>query len=178
MSIYDLSFIDNSGNTINLTDFKGKNLLIVNTASHCGYTSQYADLQKIQNDNIFVIGFPCNQFGNQEPGTDQDIKGFCSTNYSISFPISKKIEVNGPNAHPIYKYCKEKATGGKDIGWNFEKFLVSVNGLITHYPRILDILEPTHVHIMINGRIVKTGNLELIEELEKKGYEPFSSNFI
>ena len=134
MSIYDLSFIDNAGNTVNLKDFKGKNLLIVNTASHCGYTSQYADLQKVQNDNIFVIGFPCNQFGNQEPGTDQDIKDFCSTNYSINFPISKKIEVNGPNAHPIYKYCKEKATGGKDIGWNFEKFLVSVDESITHYP--------------------------------------------
>ena len=133
MSIYDLSFTDNSGNEIKLESFKGKNVLIVNTASHCGYTSQYEDLQKVNNDSVVVLGFPCNQFGNQEPGTDEEIKNFCSTKYSVTFPISKKVEVNGPNAHPIYKYCKEN-TGVKDIGWNFEKFLISSDGSITHYP--------------------------------------------
>jgi len=132
MSIYDLSFTDNSGNEIKLESFKGKNILIVNTASHCGYTKQYADLQKVHGDSIIVLGFPCNQFGNQEPGTDEDIKSFCSTNYSVTFPISKKVEVNGPNAHPIYKYCKEN-TNITNIGWNFEKFFVSIDGSITHY---------------------------------------------
>lgn len=134
MSIYDLSFTDNSGNEIKLDTFKGKNIIIVNTASHCGYTPQYADLQKVQSDSTVVIGFPCNQFGNQEPGTNQDIKDFCSTNYGVTFPLSQKVEVNGPNAHPIYKYCKDNATPGRDIGWNFEKFLVSSDGSITHYP--------------------------------------------
>jgi glutathione peroxidase len=133
MSLYDLSFTDNSGNEVKLESFKGKNILIVNTASHCGYTTQYADLQKVHEDNAVVIGFPCNQFGNQEPGTDEDIKNFCSTNYSITFPISKKVEVNGPNAHPIYKYCKDNA-GVSNIGWNFEKFLISPDGQINHYP--------------------------------------------
>lgn len=134
MSIYDLSFTDNSGNEIRLDTFKGKNIIIVNTASHCGYTPQYADLQKVQSDSTVVIGFPCNQFGNQEPGTNQDIKDFCSTNYGVTFPLSQKVEVNGPNTHPIYKYCKNSATPGRDIGWNFEKFLVSSDGSITHYP--------------------------------------------
>jgi glutathione peroxidase len=133
MSIYNLSFIDNNNNEIKLESFKGKNILIVNTASHCGYTKQYEDLQKINDDSVVVIGFPCNQFGNQEPGTDEEIKDFCSTQYGVTFPISQKIYVNGPDAHPIYKYCKDIATGGRDIGWNFEKFLVSIDGSISHY---------------------------------------------
>jgi glutathione peroxidase len=141
MSIYDLSFIDNSGNEIKLESFKGKNILIVNTASQCGYTKQYADLQKIQSDSLVVIGFPCNQFGNQEPGTDQEIKNFCTSVYGVTFPISKKIEVNGPNAHPIYRYCKDIATPGRDIGWNFEKFLISADGLVNHYPNSYPVLE-------------------------------------
>jgi glutathione peroxidase len=134
MSIYDLSFVDNAGNQVSLEKFKGKNILIVNTASQCGYTKQYEDLQKIQSDSTIVIGFPCNQFGNQEPGTTQEIKDFCTNVYGITFPISEKIEVNGPNAHPIYKYLKDNGTGGRDIGWNFEKFLVSTDGSISHYP--------------------------------------------
>lgn len=134
VSIYDLSFIDNNKNVIELKKFKDKNILIVNTASHCGYTSQYADLQKIQSDSLVVIGFPCNQFGNQEPGTDEQIKEFCTVSFGITFPISEKIYVNGPDAHPIYKYCKDKAIGGKDIAWNFEKFLISTDGSIKHYP--------------------------------------------
>jgi glutathione peroxidase len=140
MSIYDLSLTDNSGNEIKLDSFKGKNILIVNTASHCGYTPQYEDLQKIQNENTVVIGFPCNQFGNQEPGTDQEIKDFCTTNYGVTFTISKKVDVNGPNAHPIYKHCKE-VTGRGDIGWNFEKFLISTDGSITHYPSSYQVSE-------------------------------------
>lgn len=133
MSIYDLSFTDNSGNEVKLESFKGKSILIVNTASHCGYTKQYEDLQKIQSDSVVVIGFPCNQFGNQEPGTTEEIKEFCTNVYGVTFPISQKVEVNGPNAHTIYKYLKESA-GVTNIGWNFEKFLVSSDGSITHYP--------------------------------------------
>ncbi len=144
MSIYDLSFIDNNKNVIELKDFKGKNILIVNTASYCGHTVQYADLQKAQSDSLVVLGFPCNQFGNQEPGTAEEIKEFCTTNYGVTFPISQKIEVNGPNAHPIYKYCKNVAKNGQDIGWNFEKFLVSTDGSITNYPssyQVADIID-------------------------------------
>lgn len=133
MNIYDLSFTDNSGNEIKLESFKGKDILIVNTASQCGYTKQYEDLQKIQSDSVVVIGFPCNQFGNQEPGTTEEIKTFCTNVYGITFPISQKVEVNGPNAHPVYKYLKE-SSDITNIGWNFEKFLVSRDGSITHYP--------------------------------------------
>jgi glutathione peroxidase len=142
MSIYDLSFTDNSGNEIKLESFKGKNILIVNTASNCGYTTQYSDLQKVYSDSVVVLGFPCNQFGNQEPGNNQDIKEFCTTNYGVKFPLSQKVEVNGPNAHPIYKHCKER-TGITNIGWNFEKFLISSDGSITHYlssHQVLDIV--------------------------------------
>jgi glutathione peroxidase len=143
MTIYDLSFTDNSGNEIKLESFKGKKILIVNTASQCGYTKQYEDMQKIQSDSVVVIGFPCNQFGNQEPGTTEEIKSFCTNVYGITFPISQKVEVNGPNAHPVYKYLKENA-GVTNIGWNFEKFLVSADGSITHYPsshQVLDIIK-------------------------------------
>jgi glutathione peroxidase len=142
MSIYDLSFVDNSGNEVKLESFKGKKILIVNTASQCGYTKQYEDLQKIQSDSVVVLGFPCNQFGNQEPGTTEEIKTFCTNVYGITFPISQKVEVNGPNAHEIYKYCKESA-GVTNIGWNFEKFLISTDGSINHYPsshQVLDIV--------------------------------------
>jgi len=144
MSIYDLSFIDNKGNEIKLESFKGKNILIVNTASQCGYTVQYQDLQKIQSESIAVIGFPCNQFGNQEPGTTEEIESFCTNVYGITFPISQKVEVNGPNAHPIYNQLKETAIGGRDISWNFEKFLVSIDGSISHYPsshQVFDIIK-------------------------------------
>lgn len=134
MSIYDLSFIDNSGNEVRLDSFKGKNILIVNTASQCGYTKQYADLQKVHGESTVVIAFPCNQFGNQEPGSAQEIKDFCTNVYGITFPIAAKVEVNGPNAHPIYKYCKDIATPGRDIGWNFEKFFINNDGAVSHYP--------------------------------------------
>ena len=140
MSIYDLSFVDNNGNEIKLESFKEKTILIVNTATFCGSTPQYADLQKAQNDSLVVIGFPCNQFGNQEPGTNEEIKDFCTNTYNVTFPMSEKIEVNGPNTHPIYRHCKDQAKGGKDIDWNFEKFLISTNELITHYPTSYQVL--------------------------------------
>ena len=126
MSIYDLSFTDNSGNVIQLSNFKDKVLLFVNVASKCGFTSQYAGLQELNEkyaeDGLQIIGFPCNQFGGQEPATDEEIKEFCQTNYGVTFLMSTKVDVNGPNAHPIYKYLTEKT--GSDVSWNFEKFLV------------------------------------------------------
>ena len=131
MSLYNLSFVKNDEEQVSLEKYRGKKLLLVNTASFCGSTPQYKQLQDISTD-IEIIAFPCNQFGNQEPGTDEAIKEFCSTKYGVTFPISKKIEVNGPNAHPIYKHCKS-AAGVKEIGWNFEKFLVSEDGGISHY---------------------------------------------
>lgn len=132
ISLYDLSFIDNNGNEVKMDQFQGKKLLIVNTASLCGSTPQYEELQRISKD-VTVLAFPCNQFGNQEPGTDEEIKEFCTTKYGVTFTVSKKIDVNGPHAHPIYRFCRESAVGGKNIGWNFEKFLISEDGSIKHY---------------------------------------------
>jgi|LakMenE18May11ns_1017448.scaffolds.fasta_scaffold9566504_2 glutathione peroxidase len=134
MSIYDLNFTDNKGNTVELRSLKDKVILLVNVASNCGFTKQYSGLQQLHESyaegGLEVIGFPCNQFGGQEPGTDQEIEDFCKTNYNVSFTLATKTDVNGINAHPIYKYIKEKT--GKEIQWNFEKFLIN-NGDIVAY---------------------------------------------
>jgi len=134
--IYDLSFIDNNDKAIKLSEFAGTPILIVNTASNCGMTYQYGDLQKLRQEKhdmaLTILAFPCNQFGQQEPGTDEEIKTFCLLNYNVTFPISKKIEVNGENAHPIYKYLKK--FDNKEIGWNFEKFLITPDGeIVKHF---------------------------------------------
>lgn len=127
MSIYDYSFTDNNGNTVEMSQFKDKLLLLVNVASECGFTKQYEGLQalhkKYEDQGLVVIGFPCNQFGNQEPGTDEEIKEFCKTNYGVDFLMSTKIDVNGENAHPIYKYLVANADFDA-IPWNFTKFLI------------------------------------------------------
>lgn len=137
-SIYGFEFVDNSGKTISLESFKNKTLLIVNTASQCGMTPQYAELQELYNkykDSGFeIIAFPCNQFGQQEPGTDEEIVNFCSKNYGVTFTIGTKIDVNGNDAHPLYKYLvKINPKNGKEIQWNFEKFLVLKDGSIGNY---------------------------------------------
>jgi glutathione peroxidase len=127
MSIYDYSFTDNNGNTVEMSQFKDKVLLIVNVASQCGFTKQYEGLQalhkKYSDQGLVVIGFPCNQFGSQEPGTDQEIKDFCQTTYGVDFLMSTKIDVNGDNAHPIYKFLKSQSNV-EQIDWNFTKFIV------------------------------------------------------
>ena len=132
MSVYDYSFNDNAGNVVSLSNFKDNVLLLVNVASQCGLTPQYADLQnlneKYSSSGLKVIGFPCNQFGNQEPGTDEEIKEFCSTKYNVTFTLSTKIDVNGENAHPLYQYLN--SVNGFDIPWNFNKFIVSKDGEI------------------------------------------------
>ena len=135
MSIYDAPVQDLDGNATSLADYQGKALLIVNVASQCGLTPQYSGLEQLHKtygDRGFeVLGFPCNQFGGQEPGTADEIKTFCETSYGVSFPMFSKIEVNGDNRHPLYEELtkKEDAEGkAGDVVWNFEKFLVSSEG--------------------------------------------------
>jgi len=124
-----------NGDQENLQDYAGKTLLIVNVASNCGFTSQYRDLQNLYTANqakgLEILGFPCNQFGAQEPGSAEQIQSFCSTNYGVTFPMFEKIEVNGDGTHPLYLYLKDQAPGilgTTGIKWNFTKFLVSKDG--------------------------------------------------
>ena len=134
MSLYDFSATLNDGKEKKLSAYKGKVLLIVNTASKCGNTPQYAGLQelygKYKDRGFEILAFPCNQFGHQEPGSDEDIKEFCEMNYSVEFPLFSKIEVNGDGTHPLYKFLKSEKTGllGDSIKWNFTKFLVDKQG--------------------------------------------------
>jgi len=123
-----------NGKQIAISDFKDKAILIVNTASKCGYTYQYKGLEKLYKDykdsGLMVIGFPCDQFGNQEPGNSKEIQSFCRENYDVTFPISRKIEVNGVNTDPLYKYLKKELKGvlNNSIKWNFTKFLIGPDG--------------------------------------------------
>jgi len=133
-SIYDLEFTDNRGNLVSLADYSGKPILIVNTASKCGFTPQYEGLQKLNEEfreqGLIVLGFPCDQFAHQEPGNDQEINEFCKVNFGVDFPLSQKVNVNGKNAHPIFKFLKEnsKSLLGGTVKWNFTKFLISPDG--------------------------------------------------
>lgn len=134
-SIYNFSANRLNGQKTNLSEYKGKTIVVVNTASKCGLTPQYQGLEKLyneyKNDGLVVLGFPCNQFGNQEKGSSEDIKEFCQVNYGVSFPMFEKIEVNGKNAHPVYKYLKSQLSGGllgSAIKWNFTKFVIDKNG--------------------------------------------------
>jgi glutathione peroxidase len=124
-----------NGSPENLQDYAGKTLLIVNVASNCGFTSQYRDLQNLYTANqakgLEILGFPCNQFGAQEPGSAEQIQNFCSTNYGVTFPMFEKIDVNGDSTHPLYIYLKDQAPGilgTTGIKWNFTKFVVSKDG--------------------------------------------------
>ena len=133
-SIYDFSVKLINGKEIQLSEFKGKVLLIVNTASKCGFTPQFEGLEKLylkySDKGLLVLGFPCNQFNSQDPDTDENIMSFCSLNYGVTFPMFSKIEVNGKKQHPLYKYLKEKRSGfiSGAIKWNFTKFLVNREG--------------------------------------------------
>ncbi len=136
-SIYNYSFTSIEGKKIEMSSFKGKKLLIVNTASKCGFTKQYKDLQKLHEqygDKLVIIGFPANNFGNQEPGTNMDIQDFCEKNFGVTFLLSEKVEVKGEDIAPLFKYLTQANnpdfTG--DIKWNFEKFLIDENGKLIH----------------------------------------------
>lgn len=127
--------------TLHMKDYKGKKILCVNVASECGYTPQYAGLQKLYEtykDKLVVIGFPCNQFGAQEPGSGSEIESFCKKNYGVTFPITEKIDVKGEKQHPVYQWlCQAANNGVKDVEvkWNFGKFLLDENGkLIEYFP--------------------------------------------
>jgi glutathione peroxidase len=136
-TVYDFSATSIEGKPVELSSFKDKVLLIVNTASQCGFTSQYQGLQalhdKYASKGVEVLGFPCNQFGAQEPGSATDIQSFCQTRFGVSFPLFEKIDVNGANAHPLFQYLTKAAPGilgTEGIKWNFTKFLVDGNGTV------------------------------------------------
>ncbi len=135
MSFYSLSARLINGEEISMSNYKDNVLLIVNTASKCGFTKQFEELEKLyqkyKDKGFKILGFPCNQFGSQDPGTNEEIAQFCSLNYQVSFPMFEKIDVNGKNTHPIYQYLKSHASGflgTKNIKWNFTKFLVNRQG--------------------------------------------------
>ncbi|CAG9622017.1 glutathione peroxidase [Sutcliffiella rhizosphaerae] len=135
MSVYDYKATNIRGKEVSLSDYRGYVMLIVNTASKCGFTPQFEGLEELYKEyedrKFVVLGFPCNQFGSQEPGDENDINDFCQLNYGVSFPMFSKIDVNGDETHPLFAYLKENATGllgSKAVKWNFTKFLVDRNG--------------------------------------------------
>jgi glutathione peroxidase len=136
-TVYDFKVKSIEGKEFKLSKYKGKKLLIVNTASKCGFTKQYADLQKLADqykDKVVVIGFPANNFGGQEPGTASEIKEFCSSKFGVTFPMTEKVSVKGIDIAPIFQYLttQENPDFTGDIKWNFEKFLIDENGKLIH----------------------------------------------
>jgi len=136
-TIYDFTATSLAGQPVALDAYKGKVVLIVNTASACGFTPQYAGLEKIYQElkdlGLVVLGFPCNQFGHQEPGSAVEIGAFCEKNFGVTFPLFEKINVNGSDAHPLYQFLKSKAPGvlgSEAIKWNFTKFLIKKDGTV------------------------------------------------
>jgi glutathione peroxidase len=134
-SIYEFSANDIKGKPVSLDKFKGKVLLVVNTASQCGFTPQYDGLEKLHQDyqakGLVVLGFPCNQFGAQEPGDEAQIQEFCKLNHGVTFPLMSKVDVNGPTRHPLYEFLSQAAPGllgSEGIKWNFTKFLIGKDG--------------------------------------------------
>ena len=137
MTVHDYSARTIDGEDRKLSDYKGKVMVIVNTASKCGFTPQYKGLEKMfrefRGKGLVVLGFPCDQFGHQEPGDENEIKQFCSLNYDVTFPMFSKVDVNGDHTHPLYEYLKNEAPGllgSRGIKWNFTKFLVDKSGKV------------------------------------------------
>ena len=153
-----IEFVDIDGNAKRLTDFPGKAYLVVNVASKCGFTKQYQGLealhQKYHEKGLQVLGFPCNQFGGQEPGSESEIKQFCSVNYGVTFPMMSKISVNGSDAHPLFNYLKENAKGvlgTEGIKWNFTKFLMLADGSVLK--RYAPTTEPSEIETDIEANL-------------------------
>ena len=147
-SFYDFKAKDINGKEVSMSSYEGKVVLIVNVASSCGFTPQYEGLQKLYDEHkeqgLEILAFPCNQFGEQEKGGGEEIKNFCEKNYSITFPIFEKVEVNGNDAHPIFKFIKEQKKGfmgTESIKWNFSKFLLNRNGEVINRYGSLDVPE-------------------------------------
>jgi glutathione peroxidase len=142
-SFYDFTVKDIDGNGFNLSALKGKKVLVVNTASKCGFTPQYADLEKLYikygNRNFVIIGFPANNFKEQEPGTNEEIKNFCQANYGVTFPMMSKISVKGENIDPLYQWLTTKALNGvmdSEVSWNFQKYMIDESG------KLVDMVPP------------------------------------
>jgi len=139
-NFFELSAVANNGRTVDFRQYQGMVVLVVNTASKCGFTPQYKALEQLfrdfRDEGFVVLGFPCDQFAHQEPGSDEEIAQFCQINFGVTFPLMSKVKVNGKEAHPVYNFLKERAPGtiGKAIKWNFTKFLVGRDGsTITRY---------------------------------------------
>ncbi|PCS00981.1 glutathione peroxidase [Lactococcus fujiensis] len=159
MKFYDYSARKMNGNTVSMSAYKGKVVLVVNTASKCGFTPQFEGLEtlykKYHDQGLEILGFPCNQFGNQDSGTNSEIEAFCQMNYGVTFPMFEKIKVNGPEAHPLYKFLKYEAKGvlGSTIKWNFTKFLISRDGEVLE--RFASATEPTEFEQKIIDELKK-----------------------
>jgi len=155
-AIYDIKVNDISGNEVTLSEYAGKVLMVVNTASACGFTPQYEGMQqmyeKYKDQGLVVLAFPCNQFGAQEKGPEKEIKEFCDLKFKVTFPLFSKIEVNGDNTHPLYKILKSEAKGlmgSEKIKWNFTKFLVNKEGKVVE--RFASVTKPESMEEQIKG---------------------------
>jgi len=148
-SIYGYSARNIRGEEISLETYRGKVLLVVNTASKCGFTPQYTELQKLydqyRDQGLEILGFPCDQFGHQEPGNEEEIQQFCSLNFGVTFPLFSKVDVNGENAHPLFRYLTKALPGliGGRVKWNFTKFLIAPDG--TPVKRFAPTLDPARI---------------------------------
>lgn len=156
MTVHEFNVTNIRGQEVSLSEYAGKVLLIVNTASKCGLTPQYNGLQKLyeshQAEGLEILGFPCNQFNHQEPGTEEEISSFCQLNHGVTFPMFAKIDVNGSNAHPLYKHLTKEAPGllgTKAVKWNFTKFLVDRQG------KVIKRFAPTDTPEQIEAEVVK-----------------------
>lgn len=152
-TIYQFKVEDLSGKTFDFASLKGKKILVVNTASKCGYTPQYKDLEalykKYKNQNFVIIGFPANNFGQQEPGTNKEIATFCELNYGVSFPMMSKISVKGKDMHPLYQFLTQKSKNGlkdSEVEWNFQKYLINEKGELEKV--LLSAVKPTDAEIV------------------------------
>lgn len=155
--LYDINVKDNNLNNVEMSEYKGKILLIVNVASKCGFTPQYKDLEslykKYKNQDLEVLGFPCNQFGAQEPGSNEEIQSFCNLNYNVTFKLFDKIDVNGPKTSPLFKHLKNQSPGilgTEGIKWNFTKFLVNKDG------EVVKRFSPKDTEAVIEAQLVKS----------------------
>ncbi|MDO1500358.1 glutathione peroxidase [Winogradskyella maritima] len=150
-SIYDIQINDLAGKHVDLKQFKGKHILIVNVASHCGFTPQYRELQELQEtypEKLAVVGVPCNQFGKQEPDSPEVIQNFCEVTYGVGFLLTEKVKVKGKQQHPLYQWLTKKANNGKKnskVKWNFQKYLIDDKGQLVDY--FYSITRPTNSRI-------------------------------
>jgi glutathione peroxidase len=158
-TLFELSARANDGSDVELSRYSGKVLLVVNTASKCGFTPQYKGLEalyrKYKDRGLVVLGFPCDQFAHQEPGSDAEIASFCELNYGVTFPLMSKVDVNGPGVHPVFAFLKKRASGlfGRTIKWNFTKFLVGRDGAAVK--RFASAVEPGRLEADIEAALAK-----------------------